>query len=180
MKKERRVYYFLGIIGLMPWIGLLTGIYLIISGYKLRVRAFTFIGIVNVSITILMLTTLMYFTMNSETFHQAAKEGSEMRLNELIKSIEIYKLNHAGYPDSLNQLTFFDPLFTDMDPMQATIENSDKKFKYYKILDGYYLFSAGVDGIEFTEDDLYPSDEIIINTGYKVSPFAGADLQSVP
>jgi hypothetical protein len=76
----------------------------------------------------------------------------------LIKEIEFYETNTSQYPEALTDLKINNPTIYLLDPMQQVIsKDSNRNFFYKKEGSRYYFFSQGFDGIEFTQDDLYPA-----------------------
>lgn len=96
-------------------------------------------------------------------------------LPELVQYIEEYKTNFGEYPDTLLQLddlseeamdSTMDPFkFKDViakaivwweDMTEDEIRDLIPQYHYEKLENGYYLFSNGVDGKAFTDDDIFP------------------------
>src|SRR5580704_4734419 len=84
-------------------------------------------------------------------------------LNDCVKEIEFYKIQHGHYPASLTDVdpkdtkTQFpkciDPTIIDFSPKR------DRHFFYQLDLSGsfYFLRSVGPDGVPFTSDDIVPT-----------------------
>ena len=79
-------------------------------------------------------------------------------LNTIVRNLELYKLRHQHYPDSLKELEKQDPTLFIVDPLQGRNPAAHKYIYFYydRKGDNYELFSAGKDGIPHTEDDIYP------------------------
>lgn len=89
-----------------------------------------------------------------KVFREAMVQSEPMYLNNIVKEIEFYKMQHGIYPDSLKQLKVSGLTILN-DPMLDDEKND--LFNYHKIDDKYTLFSSGVDGIPNTKDDIYPT-----------------------
>lgn len=150
--------YLVGVICLIPLIGAIAGIIFIILGIAhYRDRVFIVMGAVGILITVAIYGSLFYFTMNSATVGNGFARLSQIQLNDLVKSIEFYKLQHGSYPDSLQQLDTKDSFVNIDDPTQTFKSNKRVTYQYHKLTnDKYVLFSVGVDGIPGTKDDIYP------------------------
>jgi hypothetical protein len=84
-------------------------------------------------------------------------------LDDCVKEIEFYKIQHGRYPASLSDVdpketkTQFpkciDPTIIDLNP------NRDRHFYYQLDSSGlfYFLRSVGRDGVPFTPDDIVPT-----------------------
>lgn len=170
--KNKSIYIVLALIGFfIPFIGLLIGAYLTFVGARLKERVILALGIFDLSLGIVIVSIWGYHTfVDRSGFYEAGTTASNERLVMLIESIEFYKQNNGSYPDNLDLINFPSGLYTDMDPLQALAKNANKKFRYIKDGDVYYLFSAGVDGIDYTQDDLLPNTEGMRNIGYRTSP----------
>lgn len=170
MRKEYLFFYLLGIIGLFPIFGFVIGLCLVIYGIIKDKKSIVFIGIIDMSITIILVVVLLYFSKNTKSFQPVAIDSSINNLNSLVESIEFHNYAHGQYPDSLGEIKFLNPLYNDVDQIQVIVGNEERKYKYSKVDSGYYLFSLGVDGVEFTSDDVFPTNTNDIKTGYLVSP----------
>ena len=100
-----------------------------------------------------------YFTYSQ----QARKDFSvfaQPSMNNLIKSIEFYKVQHGSYPENLKQLVAEDKFVQTHDPIPGDREVNNGEFYYKKIDKKYYLFSSGIDKVPFTSDDIFPSSNL--------------------
>lgn len=153
----KRPPYLLGILCLIPLIGLFVGIVFIILGItRFKDRWFTLIGVFGVVFTIGIYSFLIYSAKNSKVFESGFTQISQQNLNDLVKSIEFYKIQNGTYPDSLPQLVDGKSMIFISDPVQQSKYGKEAYFNYEKRGDRYRLFSAGKDGIPDTADDLYP------------------------
>ncbi|MBI3500880.1 MAG: hypothetical protein HY063_03715 [Bacteroidetes bacterium] len=82
-------------------------------------------------------------------------------LNSDVKAIELYKLKHGVYPDSLQQIdtNFFagGAIIYEPFPFIQNPKVKQRAFNYKKAGEKYYLFSSGPDRKPNTSDDIYPS-----------------------
>jgi hypothetical protein len=87
---------------------------------------------------------------------------NQSQMTSLYPQIEIYKIQHGVYPDSLtelvNSLPKGSPIY--LYDASASVSKEPQKFRefYYARVgcDHYYLRSAGLDAIPFTPDDDLP------------------------
>jgi hypothetical protein len=159
---ENRKYQLLTIITiflcLTPIIGLIISIYVFLNKRKLNgllVRPFVIIGLV---INSVLIGALIYLSLNDSYFKDSEEQLAKIKLNNIVKSIEYYNLINSEYPDSLSELKLEDPLELNIDFIQVSKSRQEVTFFYSKIgSEKYFLFSRGIDGIEFTHDDIYPT-----------------------
>jgi hypothetical protein len=78
-------------------------------------------------------------------------------LNDLVKTIEFYKLQNGAYPDSLVQVETKDSFTSIDDPLQSFKTKKSIPYQYHKVGNRYLLFSVGKDGVANTKDDIYPN-----------------------
>ena len=151
----------LGLVCLIPFWGGLFGIALILLGYlKFKSKGLIIIGSIGVILNIgfyLYIYNHPDFSLFSNT-NETIKRFSQNQLNNLVKDIEFYKVQHGDYPDSLEQLLENQTNISIEDPLRNTDKNktNPKTYNYKKIGSHYYLFSSGFDGIPNTKDDFYP------------------------
>ncbi len=149
--------YLLGLICIIPLIGAFVGLVFIILGItRFKDKWFTLIGVAGIAFTVIIYSTLFYTSKHSSVFKNGFRKLSQMELNNLVKDIEFYKMQNGQYPDRLQQLTKENSHVFIYDPIQSNQGQTDNLFKYQKLDNQYSLFSAGVDGIPNTNDDLYP------------------------
>jgi len=151
--------YLLGLLGFIPILGAVVGIGLIIAGtLKYKDKWLIIVGAAGV---LLGVGSYFYIVQElKEITHNdtSIKEFSQMRLNTLVKDIEFYKLQYGAYPDSLEQISNNDSSTYIYDPiLQFNGDSGNNKYNYNKVNDRYCLFSAGIDMIPDTDDDIYPS-----------------------
>ncbi|WP_136809924.1 type II secretion system protein GspG [Desulfosediminicola flagellatus] len=161
--------YVLGGLSFIPLIGVLFGVIVIIVGItKRKIGGWKLItlGSMGIALTVLLYGSLFYkgFIERGGVFDDLSKQLAESQLTDLVKHIEYYRIQNGSYPETLEDLQPKDK--TDIqsfvfiyDPMNKGLKlNSQNKYYYTLFNEGqkYYLFSSGIDGIPFTQDDIYP------------------------
>jgi len=163
----------LGAISFIPLIGFFAGIIAVILGIidikknksKLGVIGLI-LGIVGILITIGIYGSLFYvgFVQKDGVYDDLrSKMVSEQNLPNTINAIEAYKVRFGKYPDTIEDIKKIsnDP-FVIIDQMQMikkaleSNRDNDTYFYYQNNGETYYVFSKGVDGQPFTEDDIFP------------------------
>jgi hypothetical protein len=90
---------------------------------------------------------------------------NKANLDELVVNIEFYKKEHKVYPDSLEVLRKEHEFLMINDPVRGFSKSPYGEKYYYRNLGGkYLLFAMGVDGIPFTDDDIFPSSKYFDST----------------
>ena len=84
-------------------------------------------------------------------------------LTSLVQAVEVYKLQNAKYPDSLETLRQSLPkesMVFVFDPTEVRMSGQPRYF-YYEVVDAehYHLLGVGPDGQPFTADDILPQVE---------------------
>jgi hypothetical protein len=151
--------YLLGLLCLIPMIGFFTGLVLLILGIAhFKDRVFIIMGAIGMLITIAIYGSLFYFTMNTASFRPVFAEAAQSELNDLVKSVEFYKLQNGTYPDSLQQIDTKGSFTIIYDPLSLKkLNDKEEPFHYSKKGSKYLLFSVGQDGKPNTADDIYPT-----------------------
>lgn len=156
--------YLLGLLGLIPLLGVFVGIALILYGIiKYRSEWLVAIGIGCIAFTFLVYSSLLYYTKSSGILDKSSQYLTKKELYELTRDIEFYRLVYGHYPDSLSDLLVLDSNIMIQD-IVITLRNTDTTsttFFYQKNGAQYILKSKGMDRKINTKDDLYP--EIKIN-----------------
>jgi hypothetical protein len=150
--------YLVAILCLIPVVGFFAGLVVFILGivhYKDKV--YIIMGAIGMLITIAIYGSMIYFVQTSNVVNDGFAEIAQTQLNDLVKSVEFYKLQNGAYPDSLQQIETKDSFISIDDPLQ-TFKNK-KTVTYHYQLKGkkYLLFSVGKDGKPNTADDIYPT-----------------------
>ncbi len=158
----------LGATSFIPLLGIFIGLSAIVVGIsdiaknKSRLGWIGLIlGMLGILFTIGLYGSLFYFG-----FAQRGGLYDEMRLElvrekqlpNTINAIEAYKARFGEYPNAIEELEMIsDDPFVIVDLLQVVMGN-DKNPNYYYEYRGnhYYLFSRGVDGLPFTDDDVFP------------------------
>jgi hypothetical protein len=151
--------YLLGILCIIPLIGLFVGVFLIYYGLaKYKNRTLTLIGIAGVIFTVALYGYLFLDLRYGKETARGFARNSQIIVTHLATEIEMYKYKKGSYPDSLEQLLLDDPLANIYDPLLIMQMNRKAKntFFYQRAGDKYVLFSVGLDRRPNTPDDIYP------------------------
>lgn len=157
-EKSKDIYW-LGLLGIIPNVGLISGGILAIMGFIRKDLKLGLIGAAGVLFTPLFWLLFTHFTSNSDAVIQDKIQFTKDRLNAVVKDIELYKVINGQYPDRLadvrnqNKLLSDHELFTDFQPFKKI---SPATFYYVKNESGFILKSFGPDRVIDTEDDIYP------------------------
>jgi len=158
-KNINKKYYWYGILVIIPIVGLITGILLFRKGIILKDRILYFIGALGILITVAFFVGGLYYSKYSDVGKRQRVELARYSLNQVLRDVEFFKLQYGHYPDSLQELKFVDITVFIMDPLsQKGIFSRKLDYLNYKKIDSshYTLFSAGLDQIPHTKDDVYP------------------------
>ncbi|MBI2548852.1 hypothetical protein HYW21_05875 [Candidatus Woesearchaeota archaeon] len=188
MKREKRkpkrsnlfgiISALLGIISLIPLIGLFTGITAIVMGVVDRRKNKSIWGVLGIILGIIGIVitlgvgSFIYFVFMQRggMYDNIRTELAKEQLISTINTIEAYKVRLGEYPQNITQLSSIGDKTVYIDQLQlGGFEQKEDVYFYYENLgDSYYLFSRGIDGIPFTNDDVYAEEEFLTgNIGYK-------------
>ena len=158
--RNNKPLYWIGLLGIIPNIGLLIGVILSIIGIIRKDLKLILIGVADILFTVvfwLILTQISNSDFISKSFEKPKSEMTQRNLNGLVIQIEYYKTANGKYPEKLKQIenketfTFTNEIFET----KKTIE------LYYKQKnDKYTLKSFGPDKKIDTDDDIYPTLKI--------------------
>jgi len=155
--RSGRELYGFGFLGLIPLVGIIVGVVLILLGaIKYGNKKLVLIGI-----AALIPSFIVYGFLYTYNFTPSGKSNwttfNKPQLDQLVMNIEFYKKEHKVYPDSLEVLSKDQIFLSITDPVQ-TFSGSKYGINYYYKNEGnrYLLFAMGVDGIPFTDDDIFP------------------------
>ena len=169
----------LGAISFIPLFGFFLGIAAIVVGIidmkknKSKLGLIGLIlGIIGMLVTIGLYGGLFYFGfMQRGGVYDDLRTTmvQETQLPNTINAIEAYKARFGSYPEKIDDLKKVsnDPLIVVDQLQAANLKTEDNTFYYENKGDYYYLFSKGVDGQPFTEDDVFPVMEDAGNIGYR-------------
>lgn len=94
----------------------------------------------------------------SPGFKNSFAQIVQMQVNVLVKEIEFYKMQHGQYPKELEDLRENNDLVSIVDPiLLSNSVNGNLNYRYEKVGAGYKLYSVGVDLIDDTNDDIFPT-----------------------
>ena len=143
-----------GWFGLVPIWGCICGVILFYKGLiEYKDRKLAIIGANCIALTVCFLTFMNSDYMSNINRKQSLKAVNG-DLNRIVQEIEYYKIKNGIYPDSLPQIIKDNKTEILYDFMAKHIAIP---YHYKKIGNKYTLFSVGVDGIPFTDDDIYPT-----------------------
>jgi len=161
----------LGAISFVPVVGFATGIIAIIFGIKYTRKNKSKLGVIGLilgSLGILLSIGIYGSLFYSDFIQRGGKAGlySEMVSKQILPdaayTIEVYKVRFGKYPDSIKDIEEISIYSMIEDPIQPynnsykTDKDKDVYFYYQNNGETYYIFSKGIDGQPFTEDDIYP------------------------
>lgn len=157
--RKGKVHYWWGLLGFIPPIGAVVGVVLILLGIlRYGNKTLVYIGTACVLFTVGIYSYLFYVAKSSDNVESAFATIVQMQLNELVKDIEFYKIQHGIYPNKLEDLEENDRLVSIIDPILLNHSTEgDLNYQYEKVGDRYKLYSVGVDRIINTADDIYPT-----------------------
>src|SRR5262249_41712505 len=135
------------------------------------------VGAGGIAFTVVLFGGVFYFgfVQRGGIYDDMRRHMAQRQLNQLVQSIEFYKVMHGGYPATFEELqqavgketwTFFD------DPSDMNLVGR-RKFHYERVgIDKYYLRSVGPDGQPFTPDDILPQvdDAQLPKLGLLIAP----------
>jgi hypothetical protein len=157
--------YSRGWLGLIPLIGGFVGLWLIVLGIlKYKNRKLIIIGTAALLFTVIVYSSMAYYFEYSRSFRKDFSVFCQPQLNELIKSIEFYKIENGHYPDSLDELRRSSDQVRIDDPIAQTGSDNKSQFYYKHIHGKYILFSSGIDRIPYNNDDIFPSSNLFDST----------------
>jgi ABC-type transport system involved in multi-copper enzyme maturation permease subunit len=162
--------YLLGLMGIIPLVGFFIGLGLFLYGiFKHKDKKLIIIGFSCMLYTVLVYSALFYFGFNSDEAKQNWAQMTQLHINGLVDNIEYYKTENNVYPNSLQQLKTNDKFIFIDDPLRINDGKKTTTFNYKNLGKNYLLFSAGIDGIPNTKDDIYPqTDSLNKNIGWKL------------
>jgi hypothetical protein len=155
MKTNINKIYYLGLLGIVPILGIFIGVILLFIGLKQKDRKLILIGLVDILISLAIENLFIKRLENTGFMHKAEERSAQNAINMAAVGIETFKSHNGNYPDSLAQIGPYPKL----DPFHF---GSQKPvyFNYKKLDIGYILFSPGYDKIPNTGDDIYPQKNI--------------------
>lgn len=156
--------YAIGGASFIPLFGVVFGIIAIVWGIARRAWQLIVLGACGILFTVVAYGALFYFGMfqRGGVYDNLRAQLAVAMLNDCVKEIEFYKIQHGHYPASLSEVDpkdkvqlakCLDPTIIDFNPKR------DRHFFYQLDPSGsfYFLRSIGRDGVPFTADDIVPS-----------------------
>jgi hypothetical protein len=161
--KRLKKFYYLSLLCLIPGFGILIGIVLLVYAiFVFRNVKLLFTILLAMAGGFLLIKVDSYYLEQDVRYGKDAENAftllSANGLDAIVQNLELYKLRYQQYPDSLQQLEKVNPELEIRDPLLRRNAKAHKFINFYYKKDGdkYVLFSAGVDGIPNTADDIYP------------------------
>lgn len=161
-QQRKTSIYWWGLLGLIPILGVIVGTILIVIGVvRIKDKILVFIGVCCILFTVA-IYALMFLSMGNMLNSPEADKGfaqiTQMEINSFVKNVEFYKMQNGSYPDNLEQLQADDKTISIVDPMllRKTTEGN-LNYHYLKVGNKYNLHSVGIDGLDKTADDIYPT-----------------------
>lgn len=151
--------YAIGLLGIIPNVGVVVGIILLIMGFKRNDKKFIYVGIADIAFTVIFWLLFIQFLRSSGDFKKAEINSTNYLLTELVKEIKLYKNKNGVYPDSLavlsseGKLLFTHEVFSDF---KLFGKSKEVDFFYQKLHDDFILKSYGPDRLLNTKDDIIP------------------------
>jgi Type II secretion system (T2SS), protein G len=176
--------FVLGGLSFIPLLGVPFGIAAIVWGLvtsKKGGKTLALVGTGGIALTFVLYGGLFYFGMvqRGGIYDDLRRKMAQHQLNQLVQSVEFYRVTHGGYPASLEQLQGAvgkDTTIFIYDPTEPTFGPGPRYFYYERVgTDKYYLRSVGPDGQPFTADDIIPqvADALTAKLGLLIDPPAG-------
>jgi hypothetical protein len=166
--------FIVGGLSFIPGIGILFGIAAVIWGLvskKEGGRTLALTGAGGIVFSCLIYIGLFYFgfVQRGSIYDVLRAQLARTTLNSCVPAIELYKVQHGNYPESLEELRASLPkesFAVVYDPTIVKLGEPQSYFFYQRVgTDHYYLRSVGPDGAPFTADDIVPQ---IDNTNGKL------------
>lgn len=176
-KPLSRVPYAIGGASFIPLVGVPFGLIAIVWGIVRRAWTLIILGSCGILFTVIIYSSLFYFGFfhRGGIFDELRSRLAVMMLNDAVKEIEFYKLQHGHYPASLRDLDAKDQTQfpKTVDPTIIDWRGKKDTHFYYELDPSgsfYFLRSVGPDGIPFTGDDIVPtlSEEERKHTGFRL------------
>jgi hypothetical protein len=123
------------------------------------VTAVIVLGAVGFLIAVIVYGSLFYFgfVQRGGVYDGLRRQLSQQMLTDLVPHVELYKIEHGAYPETLQDVAAGAPNGSAVFIEDSTNPIKPQPFFYQRVgCDKYYLRSVGPDGKPFTADDLTP------------------------
>lgn len=178
---ESGCLYVLGGASFIPLIGVPFGFFAFFAGlftWRKGGWKLSLIGVGGILVTALLYGGLFYFgfVQRGGIYDGLRARMAQQQLNDLVKSVEFYKVQYGSYPTRLENLNpFLEDSPTSIYDMTRIGINVAQRLYYYELdpaEETYYLFAVGADDTPFTSDDILPtiSAQENSNVGYRARP----------
>ena len=155
-EKDIKAKLIWGWMGIVPLIGFFVGSVLLLQGiFVYRNRKLVIVGLLAMAVSLAPYGILFYKMEYSKNGRAEFESLSKLNIKSLVTLVEYYKLTKGEYPDSLQQLFAIDSFAFIHDPLRKR-SDSTTRYIYRNKGNTYTLYSLGIDGIDRTNDDLFP------------------------
>jgi hypothetical protein len=164
-KKLGAFPYVMGGMSFIPLLGVPFGLVAIVWGLlskKKGGKLLAGIGALGIGSTFALYGGLFYFgtVQRGGVYDGLRVRLAQSTINELVPSIEFYRIQQGRYPQSLKALKEFlgkESFVFVFDPSVVDLKAQPRYFFYERVgADHYYLRGLGIDGKPFTNDDVLP------------------------
>lgn len=170
-KDKNKSIYWLGLLGFIPMLGFFVGFGLVLAGLlKYKDKKLIIIGVFCILFTVFAYSFLYFGLEKFDTMKKGWADLSQIQINEVVKDIEFYKLQHGEYPDDLKQLLNQNDFVNIQDPIKGLKVQEKDIFIYKNLGNKYLLCSKGLDDILNTKDDIYPNLKNLHNVNWIKKP----------
>lgn len=157
--------YAIGGASFIPLVGIIFGLIAIVWGVARHAWRLIVLGASGILFSVLIYGALFYFGMfqRGGIYDRLRAQLAVGMLNDGVKEIEFYKIQHGHYPANLTAIDPKDPKAEFPKCIDPTIIdfNSKRDRHFFYQLDAsasfYFLRSIGRDGVPFTTDDIIPT-----------------------
>jgi hypothetical protein len=157
--------FVVGGLSFIPLLGVPFGIAALIWGIttkKAGGKTLAQLGGAGIVVTLALYGSLFYFgfAKRGGMYDDLRAQLAQSNLDSVVQAVEVYRLQHGDYPESLKVLQESLPknsMVFVIDPTDVKIGGTPRYFYYERVgADHYYLRSVGPDGLPFTADDILP------------------------
>lgn len=157
--------FVIGGLAFIPLLGFPFGIAALIWGIttkKTGGKTLALLGGAGTLVTLVLYGSLFYFgfVKRGGMYDDLRTQLAQSNLDSVVQAVEVYRLQHGDYPESLKVLQESLPknsMVFVFDPTDVGIGGTPRYFYYERVgADHYYLRGVGPDGLPFTSDDTLP------------------------
>ena len=164
-KKHGAGAFVLAGISFIPLIGVIPGLICIANALVRRLSNSKLLGILGFSgimLTVILYGVILPTAMNNESFSKGFEPHAISAMTSLVTHVEYFKLQHGKYPINLDELRSNQKegeMVFSYDVSGGMKMGDKPRDFYYEVINSgnnYLLFGIGIDGVPFTNDDIYP------------------------